>query len=47
MVLSGSGKKGKLAIEQRFAASSSISLMRRPDGFWERDPKEVSLSEAA
>ena len=47
MVLSGSGKKGKLAIEQRFAVSSSISLLRRPDGFWERDPKEVSLSEAA
>jgi RecA-family ATPase len=47
MVLSGSGKKGKLAIEQRFAATSSISLLRRPDGFWERDPKEVLLSEAA
>jgi hypothetical protein len=47
MVLSGSGKKGKLALEQRFAASSSISLLRRIDGFWARDPKEVPLSEAA
>jgi len=47
MVLSGSGKKGKLAIEQRFAATSSISLLRRPDGFWERDPKEVQQAEAA
>lgn len=47
MVLSGSGKKGKLALEQRFAASSSISLLRRPDGFWGRDLKEVPLSEAA
>ena len=47
MVLSGSGKKGKLAIEQRFTATSSISLLRRSDGFWERDPKEVQLSEAA
>jgi len=47
MVLSGSGKKGKLALEQRFAASSSISLLRRSDGFWERDPKEVHQAEAA
>jgi len=47
MVLSGSGKKGNLALEQRFAVSSSISLMRRPDGFWERNAKEVPLSEAA
>jgi RecA-family ATPase len=47
MVLSGSGKKGKLAIEQRFAATSSIALLRRPDGFWERDPKEVQQAEAA
>ena len=47
MVLSGSGKKGKLALEQRFAASSSISLLRRSDGFWERDQKEVQQAEAA
>lgn len=47
IVLSGSGKKGKLAIEQRFAATSSISLLRRPDGFWARDPKEVQQAEAA
>jgi len=47
MLLSGSGKKGKLVIEQRFAATSSISLLRRPDGFWERDPKEVQQAEAA
>ena len=47
MVLSGSGKKGKLALEQRFAVSSSISLLRRLDGFWERDPKEVQQAEAA
>jgi len=47
MVLSGSGKKGKLAIEQRFAATSFIPLLRRPDGFWERDPKEAQQAEAA
>ena len=47
MVLSQTGKKGKLAIEQRFAPTSSISLLRRPDGFWEHDPKEVSQAEAA
>ena len=47
LVLSGNGKKGKLALEQRFAASSSIALLRRPDGFWARDAKEVPLSEAA
>jgi RecA-family ATPase len=47
MVLSQTGKKGKLAIEQRFAATSSISLLRRSDGFWERDPKEVQQVEAA
>ena len=47
MVLSQPGKKGKLAIEQRFAATSSIALLRRSDGFWERDPKEVQQAEAA
>lgn len=47
MVLSSAGKKGKLAIEQRHAATSSISLQRRADGFWERDSKEVQLSQAA
>ena len=36
MVLSSSGKKGKLGLEQRFAPSSSIELLRRPDGFWVR-----------
>ena len=47
MVLSGSGKKGKLAIEPRSAPTWSISLLRRTDGFWERDPKEVQQAEAA
>jgi hypothetical protein len=47
MVLSQTGKTGKLAIEQRFAPTSSISLLRRSNGFWERDPKEVQRAEAA
>jgi len=47
MVLSSAGKKGKLAIEQRHAATSSIPLQRRSDGFWARDTKEVLFSEAA
>ena len=47
MVLTGNSKKGKLAIEQRSAATWSISLLRRPDGFWERDSKEVQQAEAA
>jgi RecA-family ATPase len=34
MVLSASGKKGKLNLEQRFAPSSSMDLLRRSDGFW-------------
>jgi len=47
MVLTGNGKKGKLAIEQRSSATWSISLLRRSDGFWERDPKEVQRAEVA
>lgn len=47
MVLTGNGRKGKLAIEQRSAPTWSLSLLRRADGFWERDPKEVSQAEAA
>jgi RecA-family ATPase len=37
MVLTASGKKGKLNLEQRFAPSSSMDLRRRSDGFWAPD----------
>ena len=37
MVLTTSGKKGKLNLEQRFAPSSSMDLRRRSDGFWAPD----------
>ena len=47
MVLSSSGKKGRLAIEGRFGPDVFIPLIRRPDGFWARDEKGVPLTEAA
>jgi len=47
MVLSASGKKGKIALEQRFAPSTIIPLLRRTDGFWVPETKLTPISEAA
>jgi RecA-family ATPase len=47
MMLSGSGTKGKLSVEGRFAPSWHVPLIRRQDGFWARDSKGLPLLEAA
>jgi RecA-family ATPase len=47
MVLTATVKKGTLSIESRFGPAASIPLIRRADGFWERDEKGVALKEAA
>ena len=47
MVLSGSGKKGKLSVEERFAPSWNVPLLRRHDGFWALGTEPKRLEEAA
>ncbi len=47
VLLSGSRKTARLAVERRFAPTTSYPLTRREDGFWAANPKGVPLKEAA